>query len=334
MSPNGRRLGLSVVGFFLLVNPNLGAEGVVSGKVVDQEGNPVKDAKVRILGMEVGREYELTTDKKGRYFHASINLQDRYRLVAEKDGFQVQYVEGARPAFGNNQERGVIDFVLVPGKRGTLDFELTDEDRERMKKEQEEQERRRKVASEFAGHFNAGVQAFNAKNFEEALISLRRASAVDPENGDVWTNIGGAYFNLKEYDESIKAYEMAVQYKLDKSKLYRQLGNAHSAKGDRDKAKEYWEKAAGLGAQRDPEEAATSYFNLGAQYVNPGQNPEAIEAFRKAVEYNPEYPDAHYQLGLTLVGVNQIKDGLTHLKRYLKLSPSGSNAEVARALVE
>ena len=284
--------------------------------------------------MEVSRKYVVKTDKKGRYFHTSVNIQDRYRIVAEKEGYQATYVQGARPAFGTKQRRGVIDFVLMPGKRGHLDFELTDEQREEFRKKQEQQIRQQKISSELALLFNAGVKAFNGRNFEEALTAFRKAARLDPENGDVWDNVGATYSNLKEYDRSIAAYETALKFKTDKSNLYQKLGNIYSSKGNQDKAKEYWEKAAGLGMTRDPEEAAISYYNLGVTYINSGRNIEAIEALRKTIEHNPKYSEAHYQLGLTLLGTNQIKDGVSHLKKYLKLSPKAENAETAKALIE
>ena len=334
MSPNGKRFVLGVAGAFLLVSPLLAQRGSVSGEVLDPNGKPIKDVAIRIMGLESGREYKVKTDKNGRYYHGSVSTQDRYRIVAEKEGYQAQYVTGLRPSWGSSQKRGILDFVLQPGKRGYLDFELTDEEREELRRQQEEQVRQQKVADELSGYFNAGVKAFNAKDYEGALSSFGKASQLDPENGDIWGNIAASYFNLTEYDESIKAYETAISFKTDKTDLYKQLGNVYSRKGDQEKAKEYWEKAAELGATGDPEEAAVSYFNLGATYANSGQNIEAIKAFRKAVKHNPEHFEAHYQLGLTLVGMNQMEDGIAHLKRYLKLSPGGSNADVAKALIE
>ena len=334
MSLNVKRFVLGIAGSFLLVSPLLAQRGQVSGEVLDPDGKPIKDVLIRIMALSSSKVYKVKTDKKGRYFHGSVNIQDRYRVVAEKEGYTPQFVTGLVPSWGGEQSRGILDFVLRPGPRGYLDFELTDEEREEFKRQEEEQIQQQKVAAELSGYFGVGVKAFNAKDYEGALSSFRQALQLNPENGDIWGNIAACYFSLTEYDEAIKAYETAIKYKTKKTNLYKQLGNVYSRKGDQEKAIEYWEKAASVGVEGDPEEAAISYFNLGATYTNAGQNIGAIEAFQKAIKHNPEHSEAHYQLGVTLVGINQMEDGITHLKRYLKLSPNGSNAEVAKALIE
>lgn len=334
MSLNVKRFVLGIAGSFLLVSPLLAQRGQVSGEILDPDGKPIKDVLIRIMALNSSKVYKVKTDKKGRYFHGSVSIQDRYRVVVEKEGYTAQFVTGLKPSWGGEQSRGILDFVLKPGPRGYLNFELTDEDRERLRQQQEELIAEQTVAAKLSGIFGAGVKAFNARDYEGALVHFRQAAQLNPTNGDVWGNIGACYFSLTEYDEAIKAYETAISHKTKKTDLYQQLGNVYARKGDEEKAKEYWEKAANVGGAGDPKAAAISYFNLGATYANAGQSIEAIEAFQEAVKHNPKHSEAHYQLGVTLVGITKMEDGITHLKRYLKLSPNGSNAAVAKALIE
>ncbi len=53
-------------------------------------------------------------------------------------------------------------------------------------------------------------------------------------------------------------------------------------------------------AQLDPPSAGKYYFNGGAVLVNLGQNEAAGAMFKKAIEADPDYAEAHYQFGLSL----------------------------------
>ncbi len=55
-------------------------------------------------------------------------------------------------------------------------------------------------------------------------------------------------------------------------------------------------------AQLDPPQAGKYYYNIGAVLVNTGQMEPAGEAFKKAIEIDPNYADAHYQYGIYLIG--------------------------------
>ena len=55
-------------------------------------------------------------------------------------------------------------------------------------------------------------------------------------------------------------------------------------------------------AQLDPPQAGKYYYNLGAVYINTNQSQAAETAFKKAIELDPNYADAYYQLGLVLIG--------------------------------
>ncbi|HRR57718.1 MAG TPA: tetratricopeptide repeat protein, partial [Acidobacteriota bacterium] len=55
---------------------------------------------------------------------------------------------------------------------------------------------------------------------------------------------------------------------------------------------------------------------------------------RKALEFDPNHAESHYQLGITLIGLGEMEEALEHLKTYVKLSPNTENAQVAQQLIQ
>jgi tetratricopeptide (TPR) repeat protein len=96
-----------------------------------------------------------------------------------------------------------------------------------------------------------------------------------------------------------------------------------------------------MAAQVDPTSVAQSYFNIGAVLTNSGRPDEANAAFDKAIAADPTRAEAYYQKGLNLLGKATLKGDKTiappgtaeALQKYLELSPTGPNAESAKALL-
>jgi tetratricopeptide (TPR) repeat protein len=58
------------------------------------------------------------------------------------------------------------------------------------------------------------VQGYNLggqNKLPEAIIMLKKGLEVDPENADVWYNLGGAYFTMKDYPNALMSFQRAVQ---------------------------------------------------------------------------------------------------------------------------
>ena len=59
---------------------------------------------------------------------------------------------------------------------------------------------------------------------------------------------------------------------------------------------------------------------------------EAKPLLEQIVKASPSHADAHYLLGLALAA-DDPKQAKTEIETYLKLSPNGSNAPTARAVL-
>lgn len=72
----------------------------------------------------------------------------------------------------------------------------------------------------------------------------------------------------------------------------------------------------------------------GAQTRNEGQYGTAVEMFKKALEIDPDYAEAHRQLGYTLPGMKRFEEAAEHLEKYIELNPHAPNLEFAREMIE
>ena len=75
-------------------------------------------------------------------------------------------------------------------------------------------------------------------------------------------------------------------------------------------------------------------FNLGNLYDEQGRLPEALDFYRRALALNPNYADAHFNLALLCERQGDALKAVHHWKAYLKLDNSGQWAEIARRQLE
>lgn len=90
----------------------------------------------------------------------------------------------------------------------------------------------------------------NAENF--AAISLQRAILLDPNNPQNYLDLGGLFFQLGQWDDAQRQFQIAVNLKPDYANAYYNLGHALEAKGDLQNALVQYEAVRTLVAQ-EPE---------------------------------------------------------------------------------
>ena len=65
------------------------------------------------------------------------------------------------------------------------------------------------------------------------------------------------------------------------------------------------------GCKGNPEKAKKKYLESGLSYVDKKQYDAAVIQFKKALQVDPKFADAHYQLGLTYLRQQRVKEGYT-----------------------
>ena len=119
--------------------------------------------------------------------------------------------------------------------------------------------------------------------FEQAVDEYEQALKLEPENVDLLSNLGVAYYNLGQLDKAIDQYSKAIEIAPGDADIRSNLAAAfvqqYQTSGSLDhleKALEEYQTAVEL----DPK-LAEGFFGLGVVYALLGRNDDAIQAFEE-----------------------------------------------------
>jgi tetratricopeptide (TPR) repeat protein len=330
-------------------------EGVVKG----EDGQPLKDALIKIERKDIKGNYKVKTRKKGDYLHAGLPL-GVYKVTLEVNGQDVDMVDNVKTSLG---EPTVVNFDMQQLKarqqamqQAATTGQLTEEQARDMSPEQkaalEKQMKERAAAmaknKELNDAFNVGMEAMKTKQYDQAIAAFEKAGTLDPKQHVIWGNLAETYSEISktksgpEKDAALaKAYEnydKAIAL-VPTDPGYRNNYALALARGNKfDEMQVQLEEAVKL----DPTNAGRYYFNLGAVLTNAGQTDAACNAFKKAIDIQQNYADAHYQYGICLTGKATAKpDGslvfpegtAEAFQAYLSLQPTGPHAESAKSML-
>jgi tetratricopeptide (TPR) repeat protein len=106
------------------------------------------------------------------------------------------------------------------------------------------------------------------------------------------------------------------------------LGNVFQAQGRPTEAKVAWQ----IAVARDPA-FAEAWYNLAMAAEDEQQTDLAIAQYRRAVQAQSDYADAHFNLALLLTQLERCADALSVWERFLELEPSSGQTSTAQRAI-
>ena len=359
-----RAISLIAFGFLLSAGGAFAQISAIEGDVKGVDGQPIKGAAILIERKDMKGTYKgAKTDKKGHYIYNGLPL-GTYKVSVVVDGQTKDSMDNVKTRLGDPTP---INFDLKASaennaalakaaETGTLTKEqersMSKADKEALEKRAKENAAAMAKNKALNDAFNGGMQALEAKQYDTAIDSFKKAGEADPNQEAVWAEMAKSYIERADTEKkpdmatqraddlqhATEAYGKALAIKPDDASLHLNLALALANMKKIDEAKAELEKAA----QLDPTQAGKAYYNLGAIYINSGQTDAAGDAFKKSMELDPNYADAYYQYGVVLMAKMQVAaDGkVTYapgtqeaFQKYLELKPDGPNADAAKGFI-
>jgi len=350
-----RNLLTALAGLIVFAFTTFAQMASMEGDIKGMDGKPLIGAWVKIDRTDIKASYKVKTDKKGHYFHAGLPY-GTFNVAVEVDGKDVPIAQGVQLRGGDptNVSQDLSKLAPAAGQPGAAAPQqeqakgLTPEQKAAIEKANKEREEALKKNKELNDTFNAGIAAAQSKQWNEAVTDFTKASEIDPKQHVVWAQLAEAEVNDAgskkdaeadaEMGKALEAYAKAIEIKPDDAGYHNNYALALA------KAKKFPEAQAELtkAATLDPPNAGRYYYNLGALLVNSGQNDPAGEAFKKAIDIDPNYADAQYQYGVTLLAkasvgadgkITPVPGTADAFQKYLALKPDGQYADSAKLML-
>jgi len=139
------------------------------------------------------------------------------------------------------------------------------------------------------GFENVGNVYLQQGKYQESIPYFQKAIQIEPYF-TTYSNLGTAYFGLKQYPQAVEMFEKAAALTPNESATAVNLADAYQAAGQKDKARDTYQRAISLGykeLQTNPQdgdvmrEMALSYANTGD-----GQQAETFIGRARAIDKN------------------------------------------------
>ena len=151
--------------------------------------------------------------------------------------------------------------------------------------------------------FNAGLAAYNAEKYDEAIKYYNEAAKYDYNGARTYELISSSYILQQDTAQALEALQKGFEKYPDNSSIMVSLINIYLNGNKVDAAMKYLE----LAIEHDPNNASF-YFARGSLYDKTGDVDKAIESYKKAIALKDDFADAYYNLGAIYYnqGVKQI----------------------------
>jgi len=172
----------------------------IAGEVKGEDGQPLKDAWIKIDRKDIKGAYKVKTNKKGEYFHAGLPI-GTYDITLEVDGKVRDKVQNVRTTMGDPKpvnfslegQKKQQESIAAAAASGTLTKEqardMSPEQKAALEKAMKDRQQAMSKNKELNDAFNAGMEALKAQQYDTAITTFTKASEMDPKQHVIWANL-------------------------------------------------------------------------------------------------------------------------------------------------
>jgi len=172
-------------------------------------------------------------------------------------------------------------------------------------------------------------------DLDQARTTLEAAREVVPESSRVLKQLAYVATQQGRTDDALQVYEELIEFDPENTDAWLAMAEIYAALGDDAKTEAAYQNVVEL----DPSNAHQVFYNLGvlklkADSPSDADRNQAVAAFRKAIEINPNYSQAHKQLAFALLGMGDRSGAKGSLEQYVKISPDAADAAQIQRMIE
>jgi len=194
-----------------------------------------------------------------------------------------------------------------------------------------------------------GLLLSKANQLDDAIQTFERAIEIDPSCASAYVNLGMVYGKKEQFDKEIDCYHKALQVRPDYAKAYNNLGaalsrsllreegtdiaaeeqeiTARDLQKDREKLNIYFRACDcfQIALALDPD-YVEAHHNLGILYTNVRRIQQAGFHFKIALELDPDRAELHNSYGCYLLDIGQLEEAISSFKKAVELEPNFAKA--------
>ena len=267
----------------------------MTGKVTDEEGNPLEGVKVKLaLGSAGGTE--LKTNKKGEWEIGGLARGD-WAVDFEFPPYESRRITVS-----------IAELQRTPPVEIKLKLDINEAIRIEVVK-----------AGDLMGQ---GKYAEARASYEGVLKRFPNAYRLEPY-------IARTYYLEKNYDEAIKHLKIAIEKDPSDLENKLRLGNILMENGRMEEGRVLLDSVDDS-AVKDP----AIFVNVGIALMNQNNADAALPYFERAVKNFPDKGDGYYYRALIRLQKGDTEGTKADLKKFLELSPNAPEAAAARKALE
>ncbi len=156
---------------------------------------------------------------------------------------------------------------------------------------------------------------------DEAIAQYQKALKLDKNFTEARFDLGVALFDQGNYAQAAKEFEAALQAGANSEYQYN-LAISLERLGQLRPATEGYEKAIQL-----DEKNAAAHYSLARLLAASEDNDRAIQEYRLAIAAQPDFPEAHNNLGVVYSNLGKYPEAIACFQQALKINPDCSEAQ-------
>jgi tetratricopeptide (TPR) repeat protein len=160
-------------------------------------------------------------------------------------------------------------------------------------------------------------------DYPDAIKWLEKAVKLEPGNKDAWYYLGRAYYSRSLLAQSREAFQTVLRLDPHSAKAENNLGLILESEARPSDALDAYRKAIEWQAEPSPQ-SEQPYLNLGGLLLELDQAGEAVPPLEKAAELAPNNADCHLKLGVAYLRVNRAPAAQSELERAAGLAPENA----------